>query len=176
MVTNTPASKETKALQHSSHTSAYLASNKAMRHDAKKIAMLVALTLSVSSSTLFAADVYRCNEPKGISMFSVQGHKPGRDGYSGVHPIAIIDGNTMTVIWGNAKSAGGADLVWKAAVFYQDSDTVNAVTYDAGPAGSAAMLYTMDTKRGFLYLSQHKNNLELDGSIASSFVASCNHQ
>ena len=77
-------------------------------------------------------------------MWSMEGHKPGPDGYKGVKPVVIIDEKQMTIVWGDAKSAGGAEKAWKDVVINRNPRSVTAVALDAGEAGSAAMLYTMD--------------------------------
>jgi len=95
------------------------------------------------------------------------------DGFTGVKPVVIIDKDVMTVVWGDAKSAGGAEKVWKAAVIHSSPDFISAVALDTGPAGAAVMLYTIDIRRRFLYLSSHKHNLLMNGSAATSFVSEC---
>lgn len=120
-----------------------------------------------------SAQVFRCSEPTGSSMWSQEGHKLESDGFKGVNPIITIDEKEMTVIWGNSQSAGGQDKAWKAMIFTSDPEVVSALAIDAGETGEAIMLYTMNIKRGFLYLSSHKENKLFGGSAVQSFVAKC---
>lgn len=124
-------------------------------------------------SFCFAAEVYRCGEPNGFAMWSNEKHKAGPDGFVGVNPIVIIDENEMTIVWGDSKSAGGADKTWKAIIFHESPESVSAVSLDTGESGSAAMLYTVDRKRSFLYMSTHKESALFNGSSAASFAAKC---
>jgi hypothetical protein len=79
----------------------------------------------------------------------------------------------MTIVWGDSKTSGGRDKVWKALVFYRSPQLISAATLDVGPSGAAAMMFTLDVQRGFLYLSSHKNSLVLGASGASTFVSKC---
>jgi hypothetical protein len=58
-------------------------------------------------------------------------------------------------------------------VFNRSPDSISGVALDVGPVGSAAMLYTVDVKRGYLYLSSHKDSTLLSASGASTFVSKC---
>jgi len=136
-----------------------------------KITATVLLLLSLSSAS--HAQVFRCDEPKGVSMRSSEGHKPGADGYKGVKPVVIIGEKEMTMVWGDSQSAGGEEKAWKALIINRNPRAVSAVTLDAGETGSAVMLYTMDLKRSFLYMSAHKEGGILNDSNASSFVSKC---
>lgn len=131
-----------------------------------------ALLLGVLSPAL-QAQVFRCEEPKGISMWSSEGHKPASDGYKGVKPIAIIGEKEMTIAWGDAKSAGGEEKFWKAVIINRTPRSISAVALDAGEVNSAAMLYTIDLRRGFLYMSAHKESEMLNASNAAVFVSKC---
>ena len=111
---------------------------------------------------------------KGIAMWSLEDHKVAADGFTGVQPLVIIEGTEMTVVLGDIKqNPGAAEKVWKAVVFLRTEDAVSAVAVDSGPRGSASMLYTIDIKRRYLYLSTHKNSLPLNASGASTFVSKC---
>jgi hypothetical protein len=77
---------------------------------------LLLLTIPVSG---MAAEVFRCGEPKGTALWSVDGHKVAPDGFIGVLPVVIIDEKEMTIVWGDTKSAGGAEKVWKAVIFHR---------------------------------------------------------
>lgn len=133
------------------------------------ILCLFLLSISVSSM----AQVFRCGEPKGVAMFSKEGHKVVPDGFKGVSPVVIVEKNEMTVVWGDAKSAGGTEKAWKAVVIHRSPELISAVAVDEGPAGSAIMLYTVDVKRRYLYLSSHKENNLLDSSSSTVFVSKC---
>ena len=133
------------------------------------------LLLMLFPASGFAAEVFRCGEPKGVTMWSMNGHRADPDKFTGVEPVVIIDGKSMTVVWGDTKAKGskGTEKVWKAAIFHRSPDTISAAALDDSDAGSAAMLYTIDIKRGYLYLSSHKETVFFDGSGASSFVSKC---
>ena len=135
-----------------------------------KIALVLLLLLFPVSSM---AEVFRCGEPKGISMYSTEQHKPTPDGFVGVLPVVIVEDKEMRIVWGDSKSAGGAEKVWKAIVFHRSPEAISALAMDAGEAASAVMLYTVDVKRGYLYFSSHKENPLFNGSSAQSFVSKC---
>jgi len=118
-------------------------------------------------------EVFRCGEPKGIVMPSTYNHKVTADGFNGVQPVVIIEDEKMTIVWGDSKTAGGAEKVWTAVVFHRSPESISAIALDSGPQGSAAMLYTVDVKRGYLYLSSHKEIKLLNASTASTFVSKC---
>ncbi len=125
------------------------------------------------STPIMASEIFRCGEPKGTAMWSIDEHKVSPDGFRGVQPVVIVEDETMTIIWGDSKAAGGQEKVWKAVVFHRSPESISGIVLDTGPAGSASMLYTVDVKRGYLYLSSHKNNRILNGSGVSSFVSKC---
>ena len=132
---------------------------------------LPALLVLAALSSPCMAQVYRFGEPAGVAMFSKEKHKPSPDGFKGVKPVVIIEKDEMTIVWGNSKSAGGEENAWKAVIVNRTENTVSALGMDTGTFGSAVMLYTIDTKRGFLYMSSHKENSLLNGSSAQTFVA-----
>ena len=49
-------------------------------------------------------EVFRCGEPKGIAMWSIESHKATPDGFTGVQPVVIIEENEMTIVWGDSLS------------------------------------------------------------------------
>ena len=124
-------------------------------------------------STASLAQVFRCDEPKGTALWSVENHKPGADGFTGVKPVVIVGDKEMTIIWGDAKSAGGAEKVWKATIINRAPWSISAVAVDIGDAGSVVMLFTMNLKRRFIYMSTHKESATLNASGASTFVSTC---
>ena len=136
------------------------------------IILLCLILFSIPESGM-AAEVFRCGEPKGIAMWSIESHKATPDGFTGVQPVVIIEENEMTIVWGDSKSAGGTEKVWKAVVFHRSPESISAAAVDSGSAGSATMLYTIDVKRGYLYLSSHKDNRLLNASGVSTFVSKC---
>lgn len=119
------------------------------------------------------AEVYRCGEPKGVALWSNEAHKISPDGFTGVEPVVIVEEKKMTIVWGDSKTAGGSEKVWKAAVFHHSSETVSGIALDEGPSGSASMLFTVDIKRGFLYMSSHKEHKLLNTSAVSTYVSKC---
>ena len=129
--------------------------------------------LIVLIPSLAPAEAYRCDEPKGVAMWSKEGHKVSPDGYTGIKPVVIVDDNEMTISWGDTKLSGGAEKVWKAIIYHRSPETVSGVALDDGVAGSAAMLYTIDIKRGYLYLSSHKESTMLNESGAATFISRC---
>lgn len=136
---------------------------------------LLLLAIPVTGVTGMAK-VFRCGEPKGVAMWSLEGHKVAPDGFTGVQPVVIVDDDDdkeMTIVWGDSKLAGGAEKVWKAVVFHRSPESISGVALDSGPTASAAMLYTVDVKRGYLYLSSHKDSEPLNASGVSSFVSKC---
>lgn len=135
----------------------------------RSVLVLIFLLLPVSGM----AEVFRCGEPKGISMFSTEQHKASPDGFVGVLPVVIVDDKEMTIVWGDSKSAGGAEKVWKAIIFHRSPEAISGLSLDTGERGAAAMLYTVDIKRGYLYFSAHKENALLDTSGVLSFVSKC---
>ena len=134
--------------------------------------IVFAFLISVFAGLAFGREVFRCDEPRGVSMWSTKEHKPTADGFTGVNPVVIIDGDEMTVVWGDAQSAGGTEKAWKAVVFHRSPEVVSAVASVVGPNGSAAMLFTVDVMRRLLYYSSHRENKSL-ASTASSFVSRC---
>ena len=132
------------------------------------------LLLMPFSQNALAADVFRCEEPKGIAMWSMDSHKPNPDGFAGVSPVVIVEGDEMRVVWGDTKqSSTPDDHIWKATVIQNTPATISGIALDQGPDGSAAMLYTVDVKRRLLYMSTHKSSARLNASGASSFVSKC---
>ena len=119
------------------------------------------------------AEVLRCGEPKGVALWSTESHKVVPDGFTGVQPVVIVEERERTIIWGDSKTAGGAEKVWKAVVFHRSAESISGVALDTGPSGSATMLYTVDVKRGYLYLSSHKDSKLLNASGVSTFVSKC---
>ncbi len=136
--------------------------------------MRIALILFLlSMHTASIAEVFRCGEPKGVVMWSHQKHKADPDSFPGVKPVVIVEGDEMRIVWGDSKIAGGAEKVWKTIVFHRSAESVSGVALDASSTDSAAMLYTVDLKRGYLYLSSHKYSQELNLSWVSTFVSKC---
>ena len=133
--------------------------------------ILCLLLLAIPMSSM--AEVFRCDEPKGVAMWSVEKHKVAPDGFTGVQPVVIVEDKEMTIVWGDSKNSGGAEKVWKAVVFHRSPESISGAAIDSGPAGSAAMLYTVDIKRGYLYLSTHKDSKLLNASGGSTFVSKC---
>lgn len=132
---------------------------------------LSAFLVLAALSSPCVAQVYRFGEPAGVALYSQYKHKPEPDRFTGVKPVVIIEKDEMTIVWGDSKSAGGEEKAWKAAIFNRTENTVSAIGVDIVTSGSAVMLYTIDTKRGFLYMSSHKENSLLNGSSAQTFVA-----
>lgn len=130
------------------------------------------LLLSIPASGM--AEVFRCGDPKGVAMWSIEGHKVSSDGFTGVQPVVIVDEKEMTIVWGDSKTVGGSERVWKTVLFHRSPESISGVALDSDPAtGSATMLYTVDVKRGYLYLSSHKDSKLLNASGASTFVSKC---
>jgi hypothetical protein len=121
-----------------------------------------------------ATEVYRCGEPKGMAMWSDENHKISSDGYKGVQPVTIIEEREMRIIWGDSKTlTNGQNKVWRAAIVQRTNDSVSAVAVDGEAGSSATMLFTMNFKQGYLYMSSHKS-LDLIGtSTASTFYSKC---
>jgi hypothetical protein len=136
------------------------------------IFLLYLILLSIPVSGM-AAEVFRCGEPKGVAMWSIEGHKVVPDGFTGVQPVVIVEEKEMTIVWGDSKAAGGSEKVWKAVLFHRSPESISGAAVDSGTAGSATMLYTIDVKRGYLYLSSHKDNKALNASGVSTFVSKC---
>jgi hypothetical protein len=132
---------------------------------------LCLLLLSIPVSGM--AEVFRCGEPRGVAMWSNESHKVAPDGFTGVQPVVIVEEKEMTIVWGDSKTAGGSEKVWKAVVIHRSAESISGAALDAGPTGSAAMLYTVDVKRGYLYLSSHKDSKLLNASGVSTFVSKC---
>jgi hypothetical protein len=106
-------------------------------------------------------------------MWSVENHKVTPDGFTGVQPVVIVEDKEITIVWGDSKISGGAEKVWKAVIFNRSPESISGASLDSGPGGSAAMLYTVDVKRGYLYLSSHKDYKLLNASGVSTFVSKC---
>lgn len=132
---------------------------------------LFALLIVVALPLPVTAQVFRFGEPTGTAIHSIENHKPSPDRYRGVRPVVIVDKKEMTIIWGDSASGGGTEKAWKASIINRTSTTVSAISTDVGVYGSAVMLFTIDTKRGFLYMSAHKESELMKGSSAASFVA-----
>ena len=135
----------------------------------KTILVLILLFLPITAR----AEVFRCGEAKGISMYSTENHKISPDGFSGVLPVVIVDDNEMTIVWGDSKSAGGTEKAWKAVVIHRSPEAISGIALDASAGNSASMLFTIDVKRGYLYLSTHKESALFNASGAQSFVSKC---
>lgn len=134
--------------------------------------LIILLLLLLLPTIGTASDVFRCSEPRGVSMWSVENHKIVTDKFAGVKPVVIVDDKEMTIVWGDSKSAGGADKVWKALIFYRSENAASGAVVDDNQAGSASTIYTIDFDRGYLYMSSHKNYVtSMSGVI--SFVAKC---
>ena len=131
----------------------------------------IAFWIPVILSVPAMAQVFRFEEPKGIAMFSSEKHVPSPDTFTGVKPVVIIGEKEMTIVWGDSKVAGGAEKAWKAIIINRNVDSVSAIAIDSGELGSAVMLYTIDLKRGFLYMSTHKEGSLTNRSSVSSYVA-----
>lgn len=140
-----------------------------------KIFVFFALFLTLPSSVM-AAEVFTCDEPKGVAMWSSEGHKATPDSFVGVKPVVILDGDKMVIVWGDSKSAGGGAKTWEPIVFHRSPESVSAIALDADGGNSASMLYTVDIVRGYLYLSTHKESSLFNSSSAASFVAKCQHE
>lgn len=135
---------------------------------------VAALAIVASLPPAHGAEVFRCGEPTGTRIASNEDFKPGPDGYRGVKPVVLIEGDLMTVLWGDTKQfQGGKEKAWKAVVFHRDNETVSAIASDDSPHGMASILYTMDLKRRVLFMSHHKTFTQFNVSLASSFVAKC---
>ena len=89
--------------------------------------MLFRLFLRTFHPVSGRAQVFRCSEPKGIATWSIESHKFVPDGFAGVQPVVIVDEKEMTVVWGDSKTAGGSEKVWKAVVFHGSSEPRSAV-------------------------------------------------
>jgi len=134
------------------------------------------LIFLLTFGSVAAAEVWQCGEPRGISMWSNEAHKPAPDGFTGVKPVVTIDGKEMTVAWGDTRLGVGAEKIWKVAVVYAESDTTSGIALDADPSGSAMMLYTLNRRSGYLYESVHKNNNVNGLSIVASYVSKCSRR
>jgi hypothetical protein len=136
--------------------------------------LLAIFVLLAPISGMGAVSVFKCGEPRGISMWSNENHKPAPDGFRGVQPRVTVDGKEMTISWGDTKlNPGAQEKVWKTSVFYSSPESVSGVALDAEPGNTAATLYTIDMKRGYLYMSTHKNNETSGISTASTYVSKC---
>lgn len=141
----------------------------------KALRIFLFLIFCANADQAATADVYRCAEPKGAVMYSAQNHTVAPDGFTGVEPVAIIEGKEMRVVWGDTKKGPGQENVWKAVVIHESQDSISAVSLSEGSAGSALMLFTIDRKRNFLYMSSHKDAVLLNTSGASMYVSKCKH-
>ena len=107
-------------------------------------------------------------------MWSNENHKPAPDGFRGIQPLVIVEAKEMTIIWGDTKlNPGAQERAWKTFVFNSSPGSVSGVALDAELGNAAAMLYTIDMKRGYLYMSTHKNNETAGLSTASTYVSKC---
>lgn len=135
---------------------------------------IIIFMLTLHASVANSSEIFKCEEPQGVAMWSMEKHKPEPDGFKNVNPVIVIEKETMTIVWGDSKAAGGAEKSWKAVIIHRDKNMVTGVSIDADDgASSAAMLYSVDLKRGFLYMSTHKNSVLFNGSSAASFVGKC---
>jgi hypothetical protein len=136
----------------------------------KQILLLFLLLSPISGM----CEVFKCGEPRGSAMWSNENHKPVPDGFRGIQPVVIVETKEMTIIWGDTKlNPGTQERIWKAVVFHRSPESVSGVALDAEPGNAAAMLYTIDMKRGYLYMSTHKNNEAAGLSTASTYVSKC---
>jgi hypothetical protein len=134
--------------------------------------IIFGVLLSLIAGLAVGREVFRCDEPTGVTLRSTKAHKPVSDGFKGVRPVVIIDGDDMTVVWGDSESPEARERAWKAVVFHRNPESLSAVTAIEGPGGSTKMLFTVDLKRRFLYYSSHRENPVL-GSDSNAYVSKC---
>lgn len=136
----------------------------------------ILFALVVLAPCISHAQVYRCEEPSGARLSSLDNHKVDSDGFKSVRPIVIVEDKEMRIVWGNSSTAGsGSDMVWKAVIIHRNKDSISGVALatDETDQGSAAMLYTLNTRHGYLYYSGHKNVTFPSSSFAATYAAKC---
>lgn len=144
------------------------------------IALIIACGLS-SATPSNKVDIYNCGAITGASMNSIEKHKVELDGYRNVRPVVVVDSETMIVIWGASEtmSAEIRDKLaqsFKATIIYRSSSTIIGAWLDADSTGSALQVYSLDIKRGYLYMSKHSEGTIVDVSGAGMFVTKCSKQ
>ncbi len=132
---------------------------------------LLGILILISLSSPAMAQTLRFGEPKGTAMWSMENHKPSPDGYSGVKPVVTLGNKEMKVVWGDSRKGDGEDITWRAKIVSRTARSVSAIATEVSDSGSAVMLFSIDLKRGFLYLTIHKETSVMNGSAVNSFVA-----
>ena len=124
------------------------------------LALFVLATISSSAE----AEQFRCASPKGVSMFSASEHKVVPDNYLGdIQPVIMVNGTEMTIVWDDRGTGGRVEL-FKATVVQRSGGAISGVEINSDDGRGAVTLYTMDTKRGYLYISTHKELVLADSS------------
>jgi hypothetical protein len=128
--------------------------------------LLLAIPISIK------AEVFRCDEMRGVTMRSTDGYKEIiPDGISGLLPIVVVDDKEITI--SESRSSGITEKLWKGVVLRRSPESISGVAVDSGPSISEVVLFTVDVKQGYLYFSSHKDYKFRDLSYISSFVSKC---
>ena len=132
------------------------------------ILCLLLLALSMSSK----ADVFRCDEMRGVTMRSTDGYKEIiPDGMTGVLPMVVVDDKEISI--SDSKVSGKTEKLWKGVVLQRTAEFISGVAVSSSASISEAVLFTLDVKHGYLYLSSHKDYKLRDLSYVSSLVSKC---
>jgi hypothetical protein len=109
---------------------------------------------------------------KGVTMRSTDGYKEViPDGIAGLLPMVVIEDKEISIR--ESKISGGTEKLWKGVVLHRSPESISGVAVDSGPSISEVVLFTVDVKHGYLYLSSHKDYKLRDLSYVSSFVSKC---
>lgn len=59
--------------------------------------------ISLHASVVNSSEIYKCEEPQGVAMWSMEKHMPEPDGFKNVNPVIVIEKESMTR-WTDAKN------------------------------------------------------------------------
>lgn len=118
------------------------------------------------------AEAFGCGELKGVTMQSIDGYQVADpDGMSGVRPMVSIYDKDISI--SQRTRSGGIEELWRVEVIHRSSESISGAIINPGPSISSAMLVTVDVKRGYLYVSSHKDNKLQNIMYIVSLVAKC---
>lgn len=134
----------------------------------RSILCLLLLVISISSK----AEIFRCGEMQGVTMRSTDDYKEIiPDGMTGVLPMVVVDDKEITI--SDSKASDKTEKLWKGVVLQRTAGFISGVAVSSGASISEAVLFTVDVKHGYLYISSHKDYKLRDLSYVSSLVSKC---
>ena len=109
------------------------------------------------------AESFECGKPDGVMFTSLEPGKSIKDD---------LPANKVRVIANEAGMAfAGHDV--PLIQIHRTPGTITSVAKVSDALGDSVMLYTLDTKRGWLYISSHKDMVVFDATRAGTYVSKC---